>query len=412
MTRPNEIDPQLLSQLADLRTSRRRFMSRGAVLLGGLAISPSILAACGSSKKSTDTSSGDTGTTVASGEADLAALKGTSMTMFNWPLYIEGDDPTTSPTIKGFTDKYGVKVTYESNIDGNDTFTTKYQPDLEAGKGIGADLIVLTSWQAATYVESGWVEAWPDGYFPNISNVIATQANPEWDPDRKHSIPWAIGQTGIAYWPSKVGGTLDSIDALFDEKFKGKVTILDEMRDSVGLAMLSMGNDPTTGGLDQENAAIAKIAAARDAGQFRKITGNGYTEDLQLGDTWIAMAWSGDIASLKADNPDLADSIEFYIPKEGGMSFTDNAMIPVGAKNAPGAATFMNFVYQPEIAGPLYESINYVSPVKGAIDFMTADAKTNIYINPAEDSKLYEFRILPAAEDEELSRAFTAATQQ
>src|SRR6185369_5867904 len=79
--------------------------------------------------------------------------------------HIEGDDATTSPTIKGFTDKYGVKVTYESNIDGNDTFTTKYQPDLEAGRGIGADLIVLTSWMAAQYVENGWVEEWPAGYF-------------------------------------------------------------------------------------------------------------------------------------------------------------------------------------------------------------------------------------------------------
>ena len=263
----------------------------------------------------------------------MAALKGTTMTMFNWPLYIEDDDATTSPTIKGFTDQYGVKVNYQSNIDGNDTFTTKYQPDLEAGNGIGADLIVLTSWMAAQYVENGWVEQWPDGYFPNKSNVVAAQANPDWDPDRMHSIPWAMGQTGIAYWPDKVGGTLDSVDALFDTKFKGKVTILDEMRDSVGLTMLGMGNDPTTGGIDQENAAVAKIGAARDAGQFRKITGNSYTEDLQLGDTWMGMAWSGDIASLKADNPDLADKIEFYIPTQGGMTFVDNAMIPIGAKN-------------------------------------------------------------------------------
>ncbi|MGZ4703512.1 MAG: ABC transporter substrate-binding protein [Acidimicrobiales bacterium] len=412
MTRPNEIDPQLLSQLADLRTSRRRFMSRGAVLLGGLAISPTILAACGSSKKSDTSSTGDTGTTTEAGTADLAALQGTTMTMFNWPLYIEGDDATTSPTIKGFTDSTGVKVTYESNIDGNDTFTTKYQPDLEAGRGIGADLIVLTSWMAAQYVANGWVEQWPDGYFPNKSNVVDSQANPEWDPDRMHSIPWAMGQTGVAYWPDKCGGTLDSIDAIFDTKFKGKVTILDEMRDSVGLTMLAMGNDPTTGGLEQENAAVAKIGAARDAGQFRKITGNGYTEDLQLGDTWLCMAWSGDIASLKADNPDLADKIEFYIQTEGGMTFVDNAMIPVGAKNAPGAAAFMNYVYDPKVAGPLYEAINYVSPVKGAIDYMSPDAKDSIYINPAADSKLYEFRILPAAEDEELSRAFTAATQQ
>jgi spermidine/putrescine transport system substrate-binding protein len=410
MTRPNDIDPQLLSHLADLRTSRRRFISRGAVLLGGAALGPTFLAACSSSKKSGTSTGGTTETTTAG--ADMEALRGTSMTMFNWPLYIENDDASTSPTIKGFTDQTGVKVTYESNIDGNDTFTTKYQPDLEAGNGIGADLIVLTSWMAAQYVEKGWVEPWPEAYFPNKSNVVDSQANPEWDANRTHSIPWAMGQTGIAYWPSKCGGTLDSVNALFDPKFKGKVTILDEMRDSVGLTMLGMGNDPTTDGLEQENAAIAKIGAARDGGQFRKITGNGYTEDLQLGDTWLCMAWSGDIASLKADNPDLADSIEFFIPTEGGMTFVDNAMIPVGAKNPNGAAAFMNYVYDPSVAGPLYEAINYVSPVKGAIDYMSAEAKQSIYINPAADSKLYEFRILPPAEDEELSRAFTAATEQ
>ena len=411
MTTPNELDPDLLSQLADQRTSRRRFMTRGAMLLGGLAISPTILAACGSSKSSTSTNDAS-GPATTEAVADLASLKGTTVSMFNWPLYIENDDATTSPTIKSFTEQTGIKVTYQSNIDGNDTFTTKYEPDLSKGNGIGADLIVLTSWEAAQYVEKGWVEPWPAAYFPNKSNVVDAQANPEWDADRAHSIPWAMGQTGIAYWPSKCGGTLDDANAVFDPKFKGKVTILDEMRDSVGLTMLAMGNDPTTGGLDQENAAVAKIAAARDAGQFRKITGNGYTEDLQLGDTWICMAWSGDIASLKQGNPDLADKIEFYIPTQGGMTFVDNAMIPVGAKNPQGAAAFMNHVYDPKVAGPLYEAINYVSPVQGAVDYMSEEAKKSIYINPAVDSKLYEFRLLPPNEDEELNRAFTAATQQ
>jgi spermidine/putrescine transport system substrate-binding protein len=409
MTEP--IDPRQLSHLADLRTTRRRFISRGAVLLGGLAISPAVLAACGSSSKSTN--AGDaTATTVAGSGVSLASLSGTTMTMFNWPLYIEGDDASTSPTIKGFTDSTGIKVNYTSNIDGNDSFYTKYQPDLAAGNGIGADLIVLTSWQAATMIEKGYIETWDTGLFPNIKNVLSVQANPDWDPGRMHSIPWAIGQTGIAYWPSKVGGTLDSVNALYDPKFKGKVTILDEMRDSVGLTMLGMGNDPTTGGLDQELAAVGKIKAARDAGQFRKITGNSYTEDLQLGDTWVAMAWSGDIASLKAGNPDIADKIEFFIPSEGGMEFEDNAMIPIGAKNPGGASAFMNYVYDPKVAGPLYEAINYVSPVTGAVGYMTPDGKASPFVNPSVDSKFYEFRILPPAEDEELNRAFTEATQQ
>ena len=412
MTRPNEIDPKLLAHLADLCTSRRRFISRGAVLLGGLAAGPTLLAACGSSSKSTSSANTQalTGTTL--GVADMAALKGTTMTMFNWPLYIEGDDASTSPTIKSFTDATGIKVDYQSNIDGNDTFLTKYEPDLSAGHGIGADLIVLTLWEAADIIQKGYIEPWPGAYFPNIKNVLSEQANPSWDPDRAHSIPWAIGQTGIAYWPSKTGGTLDSVNAIFDPKFKGKVTILDEMRDSVGLTMLGMGNDPTTGGIDQELAAVDKIKSARGAGQFRKITGNGYTEDLQLGDTWVCMAWSGDIASLKAGNPDIADKIEFFIPTEGGMNFTDNAMIPIGAKNPNGAASFMNHVYDPSVAGPLYEAINYVSPVTGAGDYMTADGKASPYVNPSVDSKFYEFRIMTADEDTQLNTAFIAATQQ
>lgn len=408
MTNSNPLDPRQLSQIADLRTSRRRFISRGALVLGGLAISPAILAACGGSNSSN--SAGSTATTT--GGVSLESLRGSSVSMFNWPLYIEADDPTTSPTLLGFTDSTGIKVDYLSNIDSNDGFYTKYQPDLAAGNGIGADLIVLTSWEAASMIEQGYIEAWDTNLFPNKANVLGPEASPEWDPGRTHSIPWVLGQTGIAYWPSKVGGTLNSVESLFDSKFKGKVTILDEMRDSVGLTMLGMGNDPTTGPIDQELAAVEKIKRARDAGQFRNITGNSYTEDLQLGDTWIAMAWSGDIASLKADNPDMANSIEFFIPTEGGMQFTDTAMIPVGAKNPAGATALMNYIYDPAIAGPLYEAINYVSPVSGAIDYMSEAAKKSIYINPAEDSKLYEFRILPPDQNEILSRAFTEATQQ
>jgi len=387
MPRRNDIDPELLSRLAEQATSRRRFLGMGGLALGGLALGPTVLAACGSSSKSKTES---------------------TMVMLNWPLYIEGDDAATSPTINGFTQQTGIKVDYKPDIDDNDSFNTKYQDTLKSGQGIGADLVVLTSWNAADYISLGLVEPWDDALFPNKKNVIPTDINLDWDPGRKYSIPWAIGQTALAYYPDKVGGEINDVNAIFDPKYAGKVTILSEWRDSVGLTMLGMGYNPTTGTEAQMLEAVDKIGKARDAGQFKKITGNSYKEDLGLGDTWLAMAWSGDIANLAKDKPGL----KWVIPTQGGMSFTDNAMIPKGATNSSGANQFMNYVYTPSVAGPLYESIAYVPPVQGAIDYMTAEGKASPYVNPPATPPLYEFKVLTPDQAEVISRAYTAATEQ
>jgi spermidine/putrescine transport system substrate-binding protein len=384
-------DPEILAAFAQHTTSRRRFLGMSGLALGGLALGPTFLAACSS----------DSGSNNASGGSK-------SITMLNWPLYIENDDPSTSPTLKGFTDATGIKITYEASIDGNESFNTKYTDTLDKGRGIGADIIVLTSWNAAAYIGANRVQAFDSSVFANKSNVVSKLANPNWDPDRKFSVPWAIGQTGIAYYPDKVGGKLTDVNAIFDPKFKGKVTVLDELRDTVGLTMLGMGNNPSTGTVSQMLAAVDKIEKARDAGQFKKVTGNSYTEDLEVGDTWIAVAWSGDVAQLQADNP----GIEWVIPSQGGMLWVDNAMIPVGAKNPEGANKLLNYVYDPAVAGPLYESILYIPPVTGAETYMTATAQASPFIVPPATPPLYEFDVISPEAAEEVERAFVAATEQ
>ena len=383
------LDPEVVAALNEHRTSRRRFLGMSGLALGGLAVGPTLLAACGG------------GSSSGGGDAN-------KITMLNWPLYIEGDDPDTSPTLKGFTNDTGISIKYENSIDGNESFNTKYESRLKDGKSIGADIIVLTTWNAAAYVGANAVQSFNTSLFPNKTNVIPRLANPSWDPNRTKSIPWAIGQTGLAYWPDKVGGKITDVNAIFDPKFKGKVTLLDELRDTVGLTMLGMGNNPQTGTVDQMLAAIDKIAKARQAGQFKKVVGNSYTEDLALGDTWIAVAWSGDIAQLQADNPGL----EWVIPQQGGMLWVDNAMIPNGASNPDGANKFLDYVYTPKVAGPLYESISYIPPVSGATQFMSATAQASPFINPPATQPLYEFEILKPADAEKVAREFAAATEQ
>ncbi len=385
-------DPEILAAFAQRTTSRRRFLGMSGLALGGLALGPTFLAAC-SSDSDKDSASGGSG----------------SITMLNWPLYIEDDDPSTSPTIAGFTKATGIKVNYEASIDDNEAFNTKYADTLDKGKGIGADLIVLTSWNAAAYIGANRVQAFDSSVFTNKKNVVSKLANPNWDPGRKYSVPWAIGQTGLAYYPDKVGGTITDVNAIFDPKYKGKVTILSELRDTVGLTMLGMGYNPTTGTKAQMLEAIDKIAKARDAGQFRKVTGNSYTEDLELGDTWLAVGWSGDVASSTAY---AEGKLNWAIPQQGGMQWVDNAMIPVGASNAKGANEFLNYVYTPDVAAPLYEAINYEPPVQGAVALMSAEAQASPFINPPATPPLYEFNVLSPDDIEEVSRAFTAATEQ
>ena len=111
----------------------------------------------------------------------------------------------------------------------------------------------------------------------------------------------------------------------------------------------------------RSTAALDRIQAAVDSGQIRRFTGNDYAQPLANGDLAACIAWSGDVIQLLADNPKL----KWAIPKDGGMIWTDNMLIPTGG-SVPTASTYMNYVYDPEIAAQIAAYVNYVTPVKGA----------------------------------------------
>jgi spermidine/putrescine transport system substrate-binding protein len=369
--------------------SRRDFLIRSSFLA---VFSPSVLAACSSDKPSASGGGG-------SGDAKKVSIAA-------WPAYLDGaDDPTKSPTVQAFTKATGIDVDYQIAIEDNLSFTAKYEGDLKAGRGIGFDLAQPTSWMAAKWIKNGWVE--PLGEIANKGNVIDSLAKPAYDPDRSKSLPYSIIQTGIAYYPEKTGFEIATIKDLFKPELKGKITILTEMRDSVGFMLLMNGISPADATVADMLKACDALKKLRDAGQFRKITGNGYIEDLGTGDTAAAMAWSGDVAGIQADAPDL----KWVVPTEGGMLSSDTLIIPKGG-NVETASAWINFLYDPKNSGPLFEAINYGSPVKGAGDAMSAAGKASPVINPGADVKLITFRDLTDEESAEVETAFVAATQQ
>jgi len=356
------------------RMTRDQLIRRGAAGITLLSL-PSLLAACGG---------GDGG----GGADDLKDV----LNFANWPLYIDIDEETKKrPTLEQFTTETGIKVNYFEEINDNAEYFAKVQGPLSQGQGIDRDIFVLTdnSRFPGLLVAQGWVQKLDKDLIPNIENLVDVQASPPFDPEREYSLPWQSGMTGIA-WNEAVTGPVESIEQLLeDTKLKGKVTMLMEMADSVGLAMLANGDDPGTVDDDIFNRAVDRIQAAVDSGQIRKFTGNDYAPLLTSGDLAASVAWSGDVIQLLADNPKL----KWGVPKDGGMIWTDNMLIPTGGSVAT-ASTYMNFVYDPAVAAKIAAYVNYVTPVKGAKEELAktdSDTANNTLIFP-DDELLAQLR--------------------
>jgi spermidine/putrescine transport system substrate-binding protein len=210
-------------------------------------------------------------------------------------------------------------------------------------------------------VRLGYVQKKDKSAIPNEKNLVATLQHPTWDPNRDYSMPWQSGMTGIAY-NAKLTKPITSIDQLLtDKKLKGKVTMLQGFGDTVGLVALSNGDNPSKIDDAAFNRVVAKIQKAKDSGQIRQFTGNDYAGLLAKGDIVAAIAFSGDVVQLHADNKNL----NFQIPDAGAMIWTDNMLIPKGG-DAKTASTYMNFYYDPKIAAEVEDYVNYICPVKGA----------------------------------------------
>jgi spermidine/putrescine transport system substrate-binding protein len=176
--------------------------------------------------------------------------------------------------------------------------------------------------------------------------------------------------------------------------------MLTEMRDTMGLILLSMGKDPVDHTQSDFEAAIDKLQQVVDDGFVRQFTGNEYAADLAAGNIGAAIAWSGDVVQLQADDP----SIALVLPQGGAMLWSDNLMIPVMAANKAGAEELINHYYDPAVAAEVEAYVNYVCPVDGAqaaaaeIDPELASNEL-IFPTAQTQSQLHSFKALD--EDEE-----------
>ncbi len=329
-----------------LRDSWLRAMVAPMALAAALAV-----VACGGGDGGIEGGSEATEVTTAEAEGEATG----NLTVSNWPFYIDRN------TVPEFEKKTGLSVKYIEDVNDNTEFFGKVQPQLEQGQSGGRDIFVVTDWMAKKMYDLGYLQNFDqEAVQPAVDNLIPSLQSPSFDPERAYSLPWQGGMAGLVV-NTQEAPDVTSINDLFDPKYKGKVTMLTEMRDTVPLVMKADGVDPAEATEEDWMAAIEKIREAAQSGQIRRFTGNDYTRDLANGDAVAVIGWSGDAVQLQADDP----NIEFRMPDEGCSLWADNMVIPAGAPNPTATYEWMNYVSQPENAAQISNYNYYIAPFEG-----------------------------------------------
>lgn len=396
-----------------IRSAKAQQITRRSALAGaGAAAAITALTAC---------STGGSTTKLQPGKDYSADEK--EVTWDNWPYYMDGEADGSFPTLNAFTKQTGIKVNYPINVDDNNTYFARVKNQLAAGKDTGADTMCLTDWMAARLIANGFVQELQYDLLPNVTKNLDPAFNgPDyaWDAGRKYSLPWkgiiaAVGYHKKAYKAATGKDAPTQLSDLWAPELKGKIVVLSEMRDTLGVMMMADGIDISNFTQTDFENTIDKFKKLDSEGQFAKILGNSYIDLIKEGKDAIAgIIWAGDLVATNMENGN--EDLGVVLLESGSTFACDNFQIPMGARHAQNAHTLINYYFDPEVAAILATSgVFYVSPVVGAkeaaiaLDPAVGDNPL-IFPSASDYATFKSFRALTPAEERDFSQLWVDAT--
>jgi spermidine/putrescine transport system substrate-binding protein len=392
--RPEISDLSLVRGLTEPRMSRRRFLRNAGLGAGAVGLS-SVLAACGTRGVATPSGSASAGG-LGSPEWWSQQKLNHHFNFANWAYYIDTSHGQ-HPTLEAFTKQTGIQVNYDEAVNDNIAFFAKIRPDLQQGNYTGYDLIVSTDNDPplTEMIELGWATPLNQSMMTNYYKYANKQVqNPPFDPGNKHAMAWQSGYTAIAYNSKYISQPPTSLQSLWDPKYSGKIGMMGIASELGCQGLLAIGKNPQTSTPDDWTQAAAKLEKQKPL--VRSYYDSSYIRALKDEDTWISMAWSGDI--FYASTYQGYSQLKFVIPDEGAMFWTDYMLIPYTAQNPLDAMTYMDSVYVPKVQALIDDSVAYVSPVPAAKQYI---------LNVLHDPKVGNSpTVFPTPRMESLSRHF------
>ena len=306
----------------------------------------------------------------------LAALAGGELHIYTWSDYI-------APEFVGkFKEKYGCKVVIDT-FDSNEAMYAK----LKAG-GSGYDIITPSSYLVPTMAKEGLIVELDHSKLPNVrKNFDASFKSQIIDPSFKYNVPYAVTYTGFCYKKDKIPADADvaSWSILANPALKGRVTLLDDIREVIGAGLMSLGysiNSTDPAEIDKAVEQVLKWKA-----NVRKFDGESYKTEVPSGATYLGHGYSTDATQVivgdEEEGTEPREDIGFALPKEGYTIAFDEMVIAAGSKRPDLAYAFINYIYEPEVAAANMDYICGPNPVAPGIAKLDEEYRNQIILDEA-----------------------------
>ncbi len=314
----------------------------------------------------------DEGCTEGETDGDLA--------FYNWSEYMDPD------LITAFQDQYGVTVT-EDFYPSNEEMFAK----VSLGNS-GYDMIIPSDYMVSILVDEGMILEVPEAAVPNKANIDPAFANPPYDPGAVHSAAYQWGTTGIGVDTGVTGedvphtwGLLFDADLAEQYGLSGKISLLDDPRETMGAALKYLGYSLNS--TSEAELAAAENVIADAVGRVAAFDSDQYSELVVSGETIVGHGYSG---NFLWDFEEGESTYDYFVPDEGGTMWVDNMAVLADAPHPCTAFTFMNFLLDAENGAQLTNYNWYASPNLASLEFIDQEVLDNPIIYPT-DRSLLEF---------------------
>ena len=313
--------------------------------------------------------------------------EGTTINVFNWGEYVSDTYENGLINVNEEFEKLtGIKVnyvTYESNED--------LYPKIKNG-GASYDIIIPSDYMIERMISENMLLEIDTKSIPNYKYISDDYKNMYFDPENKFSVPYNVGMVGLIYNTKMVEETPTSWTVMWDERYAGKILMIDNPRDAFAIPQKILGYSLNTTD-EKELSDVAQLLIEQ------KPLLQGYVMDevfnkMESGEAAMVPYYVGDYILMKDVNPDLG----FVYPEEGVNVFVDSICIPECSQNYEAAIKYINFLLDPEVALSNAYYIGYATPNKGVLDNPEyAEMRNNEYLYPSKEDmpKVEYFHNLP-----------------